>query len=734
MAGSYHEQSHQYVQAGLDYAVGTHDIEETLTGIRYADDIHAREHDHPEDICISPDEFEAILSTSLPSTAGCLGLGLAPEPDLNHHDHSIVSQRRSKHPRNRRNSVNTMESGVTIDQEDEEEPLARSPFHHNAAHHPPDEETPLLAPSSSSSTYSNTTNDPPSPYLSGVSPARFRLLFTGLMLIHFVSCFDTTIMASSHPIITSYFDASNSASWLSTSFLLTSTSFQPLFGSLSDVIGRKTPYIACTLIFTIATIWCALATSMTSFILARAVCGLGAGGVLTLGTIMISDLVPIERRGVFQSWINVSFGMGSMSGAALGGVLADYLGWRWEFGIQVPLLLVGLVVSCLTVPGKLGFLEGNGNGIGNGGEVKGTENRNKGFKEAMRSFDFTGSVLMSSGVTFLVLGLSLGGNVLPWSDPLVIGSLTIFALIVPVFLYVETKAIKPIMPIHLVKLSPYRNLLFCNTVAAIISYSVLFNVPLFFQGVLLSSATTSGLRLLTCSLVSSTAGATTGLLVTRTRRLKWPLVAGTSLIILGTVCLASLQRSWPSWAYVLVLVPTHTGMGFQYSSTAVSILAVGAAASTPSPPTPREASPSPAPDLNINSNHNQNKTNTNASQQQKKEKEKEYIPPQAVINSTLILFRSLGMMLGISCSSLVVQNGLWYYLEAFVQGPQKEFIVEEVRKSVESIRILDQPYRDQVISAYQSALRVCFLCCVGLAVVNWLVMVPVRLPRLGRRA
>lgn len=91
-------------------------------------------------------------------------------------------------------------------------------------------------------------------------------------------------------------------------------------------------------------------------------------------------------------------------------------------------------------------------------------------------------------------------------------------------------------------------------------------------------------------------------------------------------------------------------------------------------------------------------------------------------------------MLGISCSSLVVQNALWYYLEIFVKGPQKDFIVEEVRRSVEAIRILDPPYRDQVVGAYASALRVCFLCCVGLALLNWAVMVPVRLPRLGRRA
>lgn len=134
-------------------------------------------------------------------------------------------------------------------------------------------------------------------FLGGISHGRFWWIFGNVLALHFVSCFDGTIMASSHPVITSYFQSSNSASWLSTAFLLTSTAFQPLLGRLSDTVGRKGPYIVTGTIFALATLWCALAQSMTSFIAARAVCGLGAGGVMTLGSIIVSDLVPIERRG-----------------------------------------------------------------------------------------------------------------------------------------------------------------------------------------------------------------------------------------------------------------------------------------------------------------------------------------------------------------------------------------------------------------------------------------------------
>jgi MFS family permease len=134
----------------------------------------------------------------------------------------------------------------------------------------------------------------PYTYLSGLSRARFWVLFVQIMATHFISCLDGTILASSHPAITSYFGSSHSASWLSTAYLLASTAFQPLLGRVSDAVGRRGPYLVTIAVFAVATAWCALARTVTSFILARAVCGLGAGGMMTMGSIIVSDIVPIE--------------------------------------------------------------------------------------------------------------------------------------------------------------------------------------------------------------------------------------------------------------------------------------------------------------------------------------------------------------------------------------------------------------------------------------------------------
>lgn len=229
---------------------------------------------------MDPNEFDVLLSRSWQASGGML------EPEVFEHSMLRNTRRRSRTRSTvRRDQTLSPYRGAGRGPSQKTEPPEGLP----------DESSPLLPSSSASTTESDNSPDSnASPYLGGVSVARFWIIFIGIEVAYFIACFDSTIMASSHPVITSYFGSSNSASWLSTAFLLTSTAFQPFLGGLSDAVGRKGPYVITMALFLVSTLWCTLAGSMTSFIIARAVCGAGAGGMMTLGSIIISDLVPIE--------------------------------------------------------------------------------------------------------------------------------------------------------------------------------------------------------------------------------------------------------------------------------------------------------------------------------------------------------------------------------------------------------------------------------------------------------
>lgn len=154
----------------------------------------------------------------------------------------------------------------------------------------------------------NKDEKPRNVHYRGISGPRFAFLFISIIFGSTIAFFDTTLMASSHPVITSYFNASNAASWLSTVFYLTSTVFQPLYGRVSDTVGRRPALLFAIVVFFASTAWCGTAGTIGSFIAARAVCGLGAGGVVAMAGIITSDVVKIEYRGIYQSYFNlVSF-------------------------------------------------------------------------------------------------------------------------------------------------------------------------------------------------------------------------------------------------------------------------------------------------------------------------------------------------------------------------------------------------------------------------------------------
>ncbi|CAI6273471.1 unnamed protein product [Periconia digitata] len=507
--------------------------------------------------------------------------------------------------------------------------------------------------------------------LADISRTQFRLIFGGILLAYFITMFDSTLMASSHPVITSYFNASNSASWLSTAFLLTSTSLQPLLGRLSDTIGRRPLYLAGVAFLAATTAWCALAQSIGSFIAARAFCGLGAAGVLSMGNVMTNDLVSIEVRGTYQAYINLFYGGGSAAGAAFGGFLCDKIGWRMTFAIQIPVFVVLLVGGYFTIPVHLGPNLAKRSGMG--------------FKNAMKGFDFAGSFLLTFTVAFLILGLNLGGNVFAWKHPLVITSLVVAVIAGAVLVRVESKTARPVMPLNMLFTRPRGNLVFNNFFAQLGINTIIFNAPLYFQAVKLESASMSGFRLAGPSVALTICGVSSGFIMSATGRMHWLIILGSMSMLIGGVALSAMWKGIPAWLATIFLVPASVGQGLSFPASSVAVLA----------------------------------TSTQED--------------QAVMTSTLILWRSLGVVMGVSLSSVILQNALTAYLEQFVTGAHKDEIILTVRRSVRSIVDLSPKHQSQVIDAYYRSLRLTFLSTIVIFIVVNILVLVIKLPNLKRK-
>lgn len=267
------------------------------------------------------------------------------------------------------------------------------------------------------------------------APRGFFWIELAIMSNVFLYGLDSTITAATYAVISSEFDSANTASWLTTSYLVTSTAFQPLYGRVSDIFGRRICFFISTITFAIGCLGCGIASDVIFLNAMRALTGFGGGGLMTLATIVNSDMIPFKKRGMYQALQNGIYGFGAIAGASFGGTIADHIGWRWCFLLQVPVSVLALVAGYLVIKNPpIKFSLGDG------------------FGAVWKKVDVSGSMLLVAAVSVQLVGLSLGGNELPWSSPWVIvtliGSFALFAL----FLWVEahTDAI-PVIPLRLLK-------------------------------------------------------------------------------------------------------------------------------------------------------------------------------------------------------------------------------------------------------------------------------------------
>ncbi|MCJ1313762.1 hypothetical protein MMC25_007442 [Agyrium rufum] len=331
----------------------------------------------------------------------------------------------------------------------------------------------------------------------------------------FLSAADQTIIIASYGQIGSELEALNNTSWVATSYFLTLTSFQPLYGKLSDIFGRKPCLLFGYAVFGTGTFFCGRANNMTELVIARAFAGIGGGGMTTVVSVLMSDIVPLRERGTWQGVINIIFATGAGVGAPLGGILADKIGWRWAFYGQIPLCILAFlsVAFALQLPKR----------------------ETSHLMSKFKRIDFPGAIVLVLAVFTLLLGLDTGGNS-TWSSPTVIISLCLSMAFFTLFVVVEQKYAKePFAPGRIIFNRSMIACYMCNFFSFAGWMGVIYFMPLFWQAVCGYSATTAGVRLLPGIVAGVTGSLLGGLIMQKTGKYYYLTIGAYALLTIGII-------------------------------------------------------------------------------------------------------------------------------------------------------------------------------------------------------
>jgi EmrB/QacA subfamily drug resistance transporter len=366
-------------------------------------------------------------------------------------------------------------------------------------------------------------------------PVRVGVVFTGLVLVMLLAALDGTIVATALPTIVGELGGLEHISWITSAYLLAQTAVTPVYGKLGDLYGRKRVLQAAVVLFLFGSALCGLAQSMTMLIAFRAVQGLGAGGLIVLTQATIGDIVPPRERGRYQGIFGGVFGLASVAGPLLGGLIVEHVSWRWVFYVNLPVGVVALIVLAATLPA--------------------------GVSRARPVIDYLGAGLLATGLSAIVLVTSLGGTTWEWGSGATIFTAALGALALIAFGIVETRAAEPVIPPAL-----WRERVFttAGTLSLIVGFALFGAVtflPLYFQTVDGASPSGSGLRLVPMMLGVLLTSIGSGQLISRIGRYKVFPIAGTLVMAVGLFLLSNLGVGTSTAQASLYLLVLGMGLG-----------------------------------------------------------------------------------------------------------------------------------------------------------------------------
>ncbi|MFE3545271.1 MDR family MFS transporter [Nocardia sp. NPDC059177] len=368
-------------------------------------------------------------------------------------------------------------------------------------------------------------------------------VLVSLMLATGLVALDSTILATAVLSITDSLGDFGLFPWLFTSYLLAQAVTVPIYGALADTFGRKPVILFGVVVFALGSLLCGLASSMLALIVFRAVQGIGAGAIQPTTMVIASDLYTLAERATVQGYLAGVWAVASVTGPLLGGICADYLGWRWIFLLNLP---VAALAAWMLI-----------------------RNFQERTPRQHRSIDYAGAVLLTLGAGGLVLGLLESGRAWAWGSPVGLAVFGGAGLALILFVAVEARAARPILPLWVFT----RRVVVASSVAAVLGSALLFGfttyVPMFNQGVLGSSALVAGLVAGGLTLGWPLAAARAGKVYLRFG-FRFCAVLGATIAVLGAGTTLMLGEHSPLWQVAVSCFIVGAGMGLVATPTLIA--------------------------------------------------------------------------------------------------------------------------------------------------------------------
>jgi EmrB/QacA subfamily drug resistance transporter len=375
------------------------------------------------------------------------------------------------------------------------------------------------------------------------TPVSMVILSIGLLLL--LASLDQTIVSTALPTIVADLGGLDHLSWVVTAYVLTSTVVAPLYGKLGDLYGRRNMVFVSVALFLLGSVLCGVAGSMTFLIASRALQGLGGGGLFVLALSVVGDVIQPQDRGKVQGVFAAVFSVSSVIGPLVGGWFVQYVNWHWIFFINLPIGLIAVVIFA-------------------------TNFKPRGVRVKHR-IDWAGAITLTLALGALTLVTSLGGRSFDWASPQSVGLITLSAASLAAFLWIETRASEPILPLGLFKLNVFWVTCVIGFVAGVAMFGSITFVPLYLQIAMGSTPTESGLQLIPMTAGILLASTMSGRYMGRTGRYKLLPKLGTALLCIGMLLLSRLDHETSLLVFSLSLATVGLGMGciFPVVTTAV---------------------------------------------------------------------------------------------------------------------------------------------------------------------